>query len=204
MALNTFVYIRDVNNLSDARYCAGMGVDLLGFRLDPDQENHLDASRFKEITDWISGVKIVGEFGALPTGHIRQILPELNPDYMLVPTINLLDGYTELNKPLILSMEIDQITDSVLAELNYRSGTFEYILVTGNSTHITDSEKSRVSELSILHPVMLGFGFDEHTAGILVTELGAEGISMGGSSEIRPGYKDYDVLADILEALESD
>ncbi len=34
MSLNTFVYIRDVDNLSDARYCAGMGVDMIGFRLD--------------------------------------------------------------------------------------------------------------------------------------------------------------------------
>lgn len=38
MALKTFVKISGVNNLSDARYCAGMGVNQLGFNI---EDKHL-------------------------------------------------------------------------------------------------------------------------------------------------------------------
>ena len=33
MALNTLTAVTEINNLSDARYCAGMGVDIIGFNL---------------------------------------------------------------------------------------------------------------------------------------------------------------------------
>lgn len=204
MSLNTFVYIRDVNNLSDARFCAGMGVDLLGFRLDPSREESLDANSFREISEWIAGVKLVGEFGNLTVGQIDQIIADIHVDMILVPGLKMLDEYLTLNIPLILNLDIDQITDTVLAELNYRTGTFTYILLTGKKEKISDKEKKLVSDLSALHPVLLGFGFNQLNAGELVTELGTEGISMVGSSEIRPGYKDYDELAEILESLESD
>ncbi len=62
MSLRTFVKIGSVNNLSDARYCAGMAVDLIGFNIDPETEGSVTPSFFREITEWIAGVGFVGEF----------------------------------------------------------------------------------------------------------------------------------------------
>ena len=59
-------------------------------------------------------------------------------------------------------------------------------------------------ELSNEYPVILGFGINEQNAHSIAKELGLAGISLAGSSEIRPGFKDYDELADILEVLEVD
>ena len=61
MALKTTVKVSKVNNLSDARYCAGMGVNQLGFNIEPDHENYTDPKSFKELADWVSGVEFVGE-----------------------------------------------------------------------------------------------------------------------------------------------
>jgi phosphoribosylanthranilate isomerase len=204
MSLNTFVYIRDVDNLSDARYCAGMGVDMIGFRLDPGHENYLDTSKFKEISDWISGVKIVGEFGTLTSEELKDILTQYKLDYILTSDISQLDDYKKLDFPLIVKLDVEAITDELTTELNFRTGSFDYLLIDSSDKTISENHKEVISQIASQHPVLLGYGFNEHDASELVTALGTEGISMAGSSEIRPGFKDYDQLADILESLEVD
>ena len=63
MALKTIVKVGSITNLSDARYCAGMGVEMLGFAFDPSHGYYLQAIQFNEIIKWVSGVTIVGELG---------------------------------------------------------------------------------------------------------------------------------------------
>jgi phosphoribosylanthranilate isomerase len=56
MSLKTKVKAGNITNLHEARYCAGMGVDWLGFRADT-----VDATTFKDITNWVSGPQFVLE-----------------------------------------------------------------------------------------------------------------------------------------------
>ncbi len=60
MALITSVIVNGVNNLSDARYCAGMGVDMIGFNLDESQPGFMPAADLQDIAGWVAGVKLVG------------------------------------------------------------------------------------------------------------------------------------------------
>lgn len=204
MSLNTFVYIRDVNNLSDARYCAGMGVDMIGFRLDSVSENYLNAAKFREVTDWISGVKIVGEFGNMPYSAIRETIADYKVDYLLVDNIARLEELKSLQIPMILGVRVDNNVDEIITMLNYTAGDIHYLLVRSNQESISEHQKTIIVQLSSRFPILLGFGIDETNASELVTALGLEGISMAGGQEIRPGFKDYDALADILESLEMD
>jgi len=204
MALSTFVYIRDVENLSDARYCAGMGVDMIGFRLDSSLENALDTPKFTEISNWISGVKLVGEFGKTPQEKIKDIISNASVDYLLVTEISQLEAHAALEKPLILQIDIHRSIDDQLSALNYTTAEFDYLLLTSAQSSLNDVDKKIIKELSAQYPVLLGFGIDEQNAMKVIDELNLEGISLAGSSEIRPGFKDYDELADILEALEVD
>lgn len=204
MALNTFVYIRDVDNLSDARYCAGMGVEMIGFKLDQDQSGSLSQATYNEISNWISGVKIVGEFGDLSTDRIEEFLNNSQADFLLVPGISQLEQYTSLSKPLILQMELNSSTDDQLAALNFSSVSLDYLLITSPKDTIDEESRAKILELSNEYPVILGFGISEQNAHGIAKKLGLAGISLAGSSEIRPGFKDYDELADILEILEID
>lgn len=204
MALNTFVYIRHVDNLSDARYCAGMGVEMIGFKLDQNQPESLSQPTFKEISEWISGVKIVGEFGDLSKDQIEAFLTTSTADYLLVPEIGQLEKYSSLSKPLILQMELNSSFDEQLAALNFSSAALDYLLITSQKDVIDDQDRAKILELSNEYPLLLGFGLTEQNAVGIADELGLAGISLAGSSEIRPGFKDYDELADILEALEVD
>ena len=61
LRLRTFVKINKVNNLTDARYFAAMGVDYLGFCCNTGTELYCSPSKIKEITDWVQGPTFVME-----------------------------------------------------------------------------------------------------------------------------------------------
>ena len=65
MALKTFVKVGNITNLSDARYCAGMGVDQIGFNIDPANSSYTEQDDLDSIRAWVSGVEIIAE-GQLP------------------------------------------------------------------------------------------------------------------------------------------
>lgn len=205
MALGTFVYIRDVDNLSDARYCAGMGVDLIGFKFDPKENKSLNPEQFKEISEWISGVKIVGEFGDSTPEEVSAALSAYEVDFLLISDESLVNEFALLDKPLILRILIDKTTSSELAAtLNYCSGSIDYFLLESSQNDLQESELSFLNSYCAKFPILLGHGITMENAGKIVTELNLKGISLKGSPEIRPGYKNFDELADILEALEVD
>ena len=85
MALKTLVKISEVNNLSDARYCAGMRVAFLGFSLDKTNSRFISPSKFKEITKWVSGVAFVGEVAPPDLPKVDQLLASYTLDYLQLP-----------------------------------------------------------------------------------------------------------------------
>ena len=54
--LNKTVFVRKINNLSDARFCAGMMVDFISF----DSEK-ISIEETNEIINWLQGIKVVLE-----------------------------------------------------------------------------------------------------------------------------------------------
>src|SRR5215831_10500514 len=51
--LITKIKVGQVTNLSEARYCAGMGVDFLSFPI-----SSIDPKTYQEITGWVVGPKL--------------------------------------------------------------------------------------------------------------------------------------------------
>ncbi|WP_439482293.1 phosphoribosylanthranilate isomerase [Cyclobacterium plantarum] len=206
MALKTFVKISNVNNLSDARYCAGMYVNLMGFSLEENSEYYVSPTAFKEITDWLSGLKYVAEFRI---SHPDQILETLQQyegfDYIQVKEkfhlqllqntgYGLIYNYTiqeDENWEDILSFSKSLATQQVMLNLE-----------AGGSRQLHKEEWNHIKKLSESCDVLLGFGFDENNVEEILNYTGVRGISMKGGHEISPGIKDFDELADILEALE--
>ena len=84
MSLKCFVKVGSINNLSDARYCSGMNVDHVGFLMEENNINSIDITNLREISNWISGVKIVGEFNNSSIKFINSKLNQvLNSLYVL-------------------------------------------------------------------------------------------------------------------------
>jgi phosphoribosylanthranilate isomerase len=53
--LTKTVKISNVTNLSDARYCAGMGVEMLGFSIDEDSPNYISPKNSRiSVPGWLA------------------------------------------------------------------------------------------------------------------------------------------------------
>jgi phosphoribosylanthranilate isomerase len=61
-----------------------------------------------------------------------------------------------------------------------------------------------IATAALSTPIVLAGGFTDEDVEGKIDSLNLFGIAMKGGDEIRPGYKDFDALADILEALEID
>lgn len=205
MALKTFVKISVVNNLSDARYCAGMQVNLMGFCLEENDKNFVSPEKFKEISGWLSGVAYVAEF---INTHPERILTSLK-DYPEIKNIEIqedihLKMLVNTSYGIILNQKVETVED--LENLIKKSSSFHdfdvTLLLRSETLGINDEVLDQITELSTKCPVLLGFGLESDTVLEIVQKTGIKGISMQGGDEIKPGLKDFDELSEILESLE--
>lgn len=204
MALKTLVKISNVTNLSDARYCAGMGVDLLGFSMDADAPDYIDPKTFAEIRSWVAGVQIIGETSTTDPEVIEQLLDSYQPDLLQIDESALLPYLGTFGKPLILRVDLSQLTLNQLDAL-FQTGVAgaEYILLeSASSVHLDDDLKAMLQRLAARYPILLGTGISAGNVHDLLTDLPVRGIALRGGDEDRPGNKEFGELMDILEAIE--
>ena len=82
MGLTIPVILNSVNNLSDARYAAGMGVDLMGFEVEEGVDRYVNPDLFKAITAWLSGIQTVASVSVLNPGTSAFIQEQYQPDFI--------------------------------------------------------------------------------------------------------------------------
>jgi phosphoribosylanthranilate isomerase len=184
MALKTKVLVENITNLSEARYCAGMGVQLLAF---PSQS--VDPKMYQDITSWVQGPEMV-----LDVSTCLEIPSNLNDygcDYILVSQDQLPSIPSE-TASLIVRLNSNWQEPSSLLEAQ---GRISYVIAEGlGATEIKDLISHRFTILALLDGNETT-NFDE------LLEW-AEGVVLSGSSEAKPGLKDYDHLSMVLEKLE--
>jgi len=197
MKLKTTVIINEVTNLSDARYCAGMGVDFIGFRIDPGHAKYVDLENYNEITNWVAGIKFIGESATI--ADFNNI--DHNIDQMILDDIGLLPQYN--GEPALWSVSINDINEHKALIANNKAKV-SGIVLTSDKNEITEEYKNQITALASDLDIFLSFGINKGNVIELINELPIKGLSLKGSDEIRPGFKDYDELADILEQLEDE
>lgn len=206
MALKTFVKISGVNNLSDARYCAGMLVDVIGFTLDKNDPTYIGTEKFTEITEWLSGVSIAAEFTTSNADEIRAALQDVAVDYIQVNNTALLAELLDLQVPLMLHIDVDQEKSltGIQQKMAETAQYVKYFVIEGeNRSHLSSLQKDLLS-LTATYPILLGFEITENNVHRLIDTTDIKGIALKGGEEIKPGLKDFDELADILESIEID
>ena len=203
MALQTFVKINNITNLSDARYCSGMYANLLGFSLDSSSEKYVNPSLFAEITGWLSGVELTGEFSFEFHPDILEILKEYPAitwiEYDRLEELKSLAGG---NYSLIYKMSLEavkHIEPEVAREID-ESGIIFHVF--SKDDMLSEDDLEVVKKLASSCKVILGTGITPENVLHLINSCGLFGISLAGGDEIKPGLRDFDLMADILEKLE--
>ncbi len=211
MALKTLVKISNVTNLSDARYCAGMGVDMLGFSMDADSPDYIDPRKFAEIRGWVAGVQIVGETTSTDPEVIEQLLESYQPDLLQVDEAALLPYLSTLNKSgnelrFILRVDIARVTLAQLDTLlQTGAANADYILLESNGpVHLDDDLKMLLQRQAARYPILLGIGISSENVHELLDKLPVRGIALSGGLEEQPGNKEFGELMDILESIEEE
>lgn len=199
MGLKIKVKAGRINNLSDARYCAGMGVEMLGFLIDNESEESISPELFNAITGWVSVPEIVGEL-------ISSSIPDLESykvSYLEVSDPGLLSVIQEKGLKAILRLDLSKVNKDEVVKLmeEFKNEADYFLLNKSVPDKPTESELIEISEWAKKYPLMLGFGIVAENIESLLNH-GIDAIAIYGSSEIRPGFKSYDEIADILEALE--
>jgi phosphoribosylanthranilate isomerase len=190
MPLKTLVKVGSITNLSDARYCAGMGVDMLGFRVMEDQENHIPISLFQQIRGWVSGPQVVAEmYGLKKATDIHAVLQNYAPE-MVEMTFDDYQTYkSEVQLPFIVALTANELDH--MAEHHKRVA---YWLVEDEAL-----KKLKVNKGP--QPILLRTNLKDNVQKVIEGGV-IKGVALNGSPEIRPGFKNYDDLSDILDALE--
>ena len=206
--LSTTVKISNVTNLSDARYCAGMGVEMLGFALDPGDPQYIAPEKFGEIRSWIAGVQLVGETKSDDVEEILRLHNAYPLDVLQVDVPAMIPFLvSELTIPLLLRIDTDITgTDELASIYRQYGGHIAYLLLESSANLPMSGEwEEAIRAFPDRSNLLLGFGLDDSSQiGRYLETLPVAGISLRGSEELRPGYKDYGMLMDILESLETD
>jgi len=202
MSLKCFVKVGSINNLSDARYCSGMNVDLLGFMLEENNINSIDIFTLKEISNWISGIKIVGEFNNSSIKFINDIIKEFPFEYIQINypirinKINYDHHKVLLNLPSLKGVKKENFISDL--KNDYKDISMININIMDKLTKDLISNNLKNDQFKLLN----GFNYSKKFLDKMIKKELLYGVSLNGKNEIRPGYKDYSALSEVFEFLE--
>ncbi len=190
MALKLKVKVGGITNLSEARYCAGMGCDYLGF---PVGGQGLSVEEFKDIAGWVSGPTLVLELDHLEGDDvIHHILKELKPPLVQVLPRQL--GWVPHDERLMVTLASGD-ESRFLTQLAALTPRIEALVLAANFG------KEEILKLSTHYAClwkMEGRQPPPWLDGTLV------GLDLAGRTEHKPGYVEEGKLNLLLESLEAD
>lgn len=181
----------DIANLTDARYFAAWGVEGLAYNIDPLSDNSLTSAELKEIADWVEGPATMLKIDGLE-------VPETLSDF--TSNINV--------KNIIIGPYIDAV-GLVGFEKIFRICTLEdgwqdndhlILVIPHEISTISETHKEKIIRITSNKNVYLDANFSANDL-VQITNLGFSGIILKGGEEEKVGYKSYDKLDEILEAI---
>lgn len=195
--LKTLVKVTGIKNLSDARYCAGMGVEMLGFPF-PD----LEFTIFNEIKSWLAGVSIVGEFDIENTDKIMEYVNQYQPDKIQVNEKVDLNALQHLNLPIL--QKIDISTSNLPSVLALHAPVVESFVFECSDMSDFEGLKSSIETWAAQYPIILSIDLPEDELLEWIDNTSIKGIEIKSGDEDRPGFRDFSDLMSILEQLDID
>ncbi len=184
--LKTKVKVGKVTNLSEARYCAGMGVDLLSFPI-----SSVDPKLYKEITAWVAGP----QFGIAADSEDLLLTEEYAVNFIEVTPDQF--NYFADGENFIVTLTKNEWPDQKQKLVRLKEKIL-YIEL--------DAGQIDGSALEVIHEVAKDFNLLLKIAGnfnLEILKLPIAGISLDGNTETKPGLKEYP-LAEILEMLDGE
>lgn len=189
--LSKSILVSGISNLSDARYCSGMGVAYLGVCTDPENPAYLSVDTFNEINGWLSGINWILETDATTVGEI------------LIKLDNYAVAGVYTSDPKIAS-ELAGKGIKVLLKLpeNAEISFSEQLIGVVVAYEKVSSSIYVQAKLAESVPIYVTGNFSNEDLEEIKEDTSISGIVLYGGIEERPGFKNMDDLIDSLEIFE--
>ncbi len=199
MALKNFVKISSISNLSDARYCAGMLVNILGFNIDNTTKNYVSVADFSEITNWVTGVPFAGEFSTCTIEDIKIAITKYTIDFIQIDQINLLEEVKKLGKSIIFRLNINKESElrQLKEKLFFLKKYAKIIIIKSENFALHTQLDNHIKDTDDNYKILKGYGIET-----IQKNNQFSGLELEATEEERPGYKDYGQIMDVLELIE--
>jgi phosphoribosylanthranilate isomerase len=191
MSLKTKVKVGNITNLSDARYCAGMGVDWLGFPIES-----VNTKTFAEITSWVTGPQFMIE---LKAGAVPESLYEYGVELIQVDSDWLSEVQAFKDFELIITISLANWS-KVKDQLKTTKAKVRYVVVNDLSGDY-ELDMYTLKEIAAVVDVLLDLESSSYTLDQIL-EFPIAGLNLTGNAEMKPGLNDNSQLSEILEKLE--
>lgn len=192
MALKTKVKVGNITNLSDARYCAGMGVDLLGFSVSGPEG--ISIEKFKEINGWITGPELVIEIDS--EENAEALIEQFYGNHVELD-LALLSSLSNLkDRSLIVRVELNNWRKIAEQLLPFKS-QIKYLLI----KEVLDTSIKTLKDAAQHYDLLLEYDGKAELEDLL--DLPMTGLALKGGNELKPGLKEYDQISSVLEKLEA-
>ncbi|MBK8472353.1 MAG: hypothetical protein IPL33_09385 [Sphingobacteriales bacterium] len=199
-----------INNLTDARYFA-VFAEWIGFKLANDDPQALSLTNARELMGWVSGVRLVGEFGHSPIAYINALAEALQLDTIEVAQSTDLTGLSPIVSSVLRRVELlpDTEVDALalyLALHQHTSAAFVFDLSQGDYTAASLPrhplwKSGALQQWCSQYRVILQLPFDAATMLPVIEVLQPFGIALTGSDEQQTGLKTFDELNELIELL---
>ena len=192
--IETPVKVSGINSLTDARYCAGMGVQYLGIQFN-DLTKTLSPLEFKSIRAWIEGIEWVGEYGGNSAEELKKLAAEYELQFWEIGQISLA---AELkNEGFRLGFKLENPTDVIP---DHR--LFEYLSMPWSVKDSATSSAGLIGFQTTEIPILFSGISSIADLRRAMEQYPGYGFHFQSGEEERPGWMDLSALQDMLEVLE--
>lgn len=198
MGLITKVKAGSVSSLSDARYFAGMGVDWLGYDVDPNSESYVSPELFKNIAGWVAGPNRIIELSASSIHHLNDLVQEYSPEGVQLP-FGSVSTMPILSLPVFATANLHSFD---ICEVESSRNKIEYLVLDVSQQPQQELAKD-LAGISKHVKILLAITPDTQDIKQLLKNLPIAGVALKGSKELKTGIKDYG-YSELLEQLESE
>lgn len=185
------VIATDIANLTDARYFAAWGVEGMAYNIESSTSSSLTSAQLKEIVDWVEGPAVIIKMEGLEVPeNLNEVKAITNIDGIIIgPFIEAGDLPVFEKVFRICTLEDgSQDNDHLILSFPFEIGK------------ISEQQKEKIINITNGKEVFLDAIFNASDLDQIKT-LGFAGIILKGGEEEKVGFKSYDELDDILEAI---
>lgn len=176
----TKFFAKNISHLTDARYFSAMGVEWISFNIGI---NGISEAAFHGIVEWIEGPKVAIE--------------GLENEEMLADVIRIKElGFIDPSEKNILQIELD-----MWSQAPYDLET-KAVLLHAESIHQIKAHSNFLKQQEV--PYFLDGSYTNEELIDIAKQIPNLGIAIQGSSEEKTGFKDFDTIDRLFEALAFD